>query len=90
MTDAQTMYKALFTRHKLTQVRPGLKLTRVEPTSVEPGLAVFTRQKLTRVSLCRVNRALVVAPMVSTLYANLCNEIAYSKKKTCQGKLVKY
>ena len=50
--------------------------TRIEPTSgggldltrVEPGLAVFTRQKLTRVSfnpgrtrvsLCRVNRALV-------------------------------
>ena len=65
-------YIALFTRHKLTRVRPGLKLTQVvftrhfsKLTRVEPGLAVFTRQKLTRasfnpgrtrVSLCRVNR----------------------------------
>ena len=58
----------------LFQKNPGS--TRVEPTSgggldltrVEPRLAVFTRQKLnrvsfnpgrTRVSLCRVNRALL-------------------------------
>ena len=64
----------LFTRHKLTRIQSGLKLTRVVFTRhfpklnrVEPGLAVFTRQKLTwvsfnrgrtRVSLCRVNTAL--------------------------------
>ena len=43
--------KALFTRHKLTQVGPGLKLTQVvftrhfsKLTRVEPGLVVFTRQ----------------------------------------------
>ena len=44
-------YIALFTRHKLTRVRPGLKLTQVVFTRhfsklnrVEPGLVVFTRQ----------------------------------------------
>ena len=42
---------ALFTRHKLTRVEPGLKLTQVvftrhfsKLTRVEPGLVVFTRQ----------------------------------------------
>ena len=47
-----------------TRVRPVLKLAQVvftrhfsKLTRVEPGLAVFTRQKLTRVSLYRVNRA---------------------------------
>ena len=45
------LIKALFTRHKRTQVRPGLKLTQVvftqhfsKLTRVEPGLVVFTRQ----------------------------------------------
>ena len=58
-----------------TWVRPELKLTQVvftrhfsKLTRVEPGLAVFTRQKLTRdsfnpgrtrVSLYRVNRAYI-------------------------------
>ena len=44
--------ETLFTRHKLTLVRPGVKLTRVvftrhfsKLTHVEPGLAVFTRQR---------------------------------------------
>ena len=43
--------KAVFTRHKLTRVRPGLKLTQVvftrhfsKLTRVESGLVVFTRQ----------------------------------------------
>ena len=61
----------MFTRHFSNLARSS---TRVEPTSgggldltrVEPGLAVFTRQKLTQVSfnpgrtqvsLCRVDRA---------------------------------
>ena len=42
---------ALFTRHKLTRVRTGLKLTQVvftrhfsKLTRVQPGLVVFTRQ----------------------------------------------
>ena len=58
----------------LFQTNPGS--TRVEPTSgggldltrVEPVLAVFTRQKLTRVSLCRVNRAIVIYPSIVKSY----------------------
>ena len=45
------MFQALFTRHKLTRVEPGLKLTQVvftrhfsKLTRVEPGFVVFTRQ----------------------------------------------
>ena len=62
----------------MAQTNPGRTRVKTNPgcvyttlsklTRVEPGLAVFTRQKLarvsfnpgrTRVSLCRVNRALV-------------------------------
>ena len=61
-----------------TWVRPGLKLTHGQVvftrqfsklTRVEPGLVVFTRQKLTRVSLYRVNRALITTSSFFTLPA---------------------
>ena len=56
--------KALFTRYKLTRVRPGLKLTRVSFCRVNTANPGSTRVSLkkcrvntTWVSLCRVNRA---------------------------------
>ena len=60
--------KALFTRHKLTWVRPGLiKLTRVSfcrVNTANPGLTRVSLEKCrvntTWVSLCHVNRALRV------------------------------
>ena len=60
--------KALFTRHKLTRVRPGLKLTRVSfcrVNTANPGSTRVSLEKCrvntTWVSLCHVNRALRVS-----------------------------
>ena len=56
-------HRFVFTRHvsKLTRVQPGsnpsLEVHGLALIRVETGLGVFTRQKLTRDSLCRVNRA---------------------------------
>ena len=70
-----SVYIALFTRYKLTRVRPGLKLTRVSfcrVNTANPGSTRVSLEKCrvnttwvsfspgrTRVSLCRVKRAYV-------------------------------
>ena len=70
-----SVYIALFTRYKLTRVRPGLKLTRVSfcrVNTANPGSTRVSLEKCrvnttwvsfnpgrTRVSLCRIKRAYV-------------------------------